>query len=65
MIKEEKPKDQLTVYSANWVDVRDVATAHVECLTQEKAGGNRWIVAEGMIILTMILMIANIPNFQK
>lgn len=31
----------------NWVDVRDLAKAHVDCLTIPKAGGERFLVASG------------------
>ena len=31
--------------SNNWVDVRDIAAAHVRALTEEEAGGHRFITA--------------------
>ncbi|KIJ56201.1 hypothetical protein M422DRAFT_219369 [Sphaerobolus stellatus SS14] len=31
----------------NWVDVRDLAEAHVKALTVEEAGGNRFIIGAG------------------
>ena len=36
------------VTSAAWVDVRDIAMAHVIALEQEEAGGERIIVSAGM-----------------
>lgn len=37
--------DQLTASQASWVDVRDVAMAHVSALEHEKAGGERFLAA--------------------
>lgn len=37
----------LYVCRSSWVDVRDLARAHVLSLTTEAAGGNRIIVAVG------------------
>jgi uncharacterized protein YbjT (DUF2867 family) len=31
-----------------WVDVRDVAKAHVNALVKPKAAGKRWIVSAGL-----------------
>ncbi|KAH6883767.1 D-lactaldehyde dehydrogenase [Coprinopsis sp. MPI-PUGE-AT-0042] len=47
--KEPKPREALGSPSA-WVDVRDVAEAHVRSLEKEKAGGERiLVVAEAVV----------------
>ncbi|KAF8526820.1 hypothetical protein JB92DRAFT_3108057 [Gautieria morchelliformis] len=45
MIKGQK--DIASTPGGNWVDVRDVATAHVNAIVTEAAGGERFIVASG------------------
>ncbi|KZT58723.1 NAD(P)-binding protein [Calocera cornea HHB12733] len=42
-----KTGDELYAYAGNWVDVRDVALAHVLALQKEAAGGERIIVSAG------------------
>jgi nucleoside-diphosphate-sugar epimerase len=41
-IRGEKSENDLSAYVGNWIDVRDVAEAHVQVLIQEHAGGQRW-----------------------
>ncbi|RXW15439.1 hypothetical protein EST38_g10412 [Candolleomyces aberdarensis] len=53
-----KPKDAFEV-SYSWVDVRDLADAHVLALEKEEAGGERIIVTEGVYIWQEWLEIAN------
>jgi len=43
---ETKSKEQLS-QSDSWVDVRDVARAHVLALEKDEAGGQRIIIASG------------------
>ncbi|TYJ53106.1 hypothetical protein B9479_006287 [Cryptococcus floricola] len=43
----KKTEDDLPAPSGNWVDVKDVALAHVRALTVPEAGGNRFIVGAG------------------
>ncbi|GJE86762.1 NAD dependent epimerase/dehydratase family protein [Phanerochaete sordida] len=47
VVKGDKTKEQLTTISGAWVDVRDVATAHVRALQKEAAGGERIITSAG------------------
>jgi len=42
-----KSGDELYSYAGNWVDVRDVALAHVVSLQKAEAGGERIIVSAG------------------
>ena len=35
------------MFSTLWVDVRDIAEAHVRALQRPKAGGSRYIIAAG------------------
>lgn len=44
---ESATEDALTTVSANWVDVRDVADAHVEVILRDSAGGERFITSAG------------------
>lgn len=41
----------------NWIDVRDVAEAHVRALTTPKAGGERFIIAAGMYHIFFVLIL--------
>jgi nucleoside-diphosphate-sugar epimerase len=43
----KKQSDIPEIAGFNWVDVRDVALAHVRALTVEEAGGERFIVGAG------------------
>ncbi|CAE6496853.1 unnamed protein product [Rhizoctonia solani] len=45
--KEETPKEVLLAPAFNFIDVRDVALAHVRALEVPEAGGQRFIVAGG------------------
>ncbi|KAJ3854684.1 D-lactaldehyde dehydrogenase [Lentinula lateritia] len=42
-----KPLDQIALVGNAWIDIRDVALAHVLALQKEKAGGERLIILEG------------------
>jgi len=46
-IEGKKTDDDLKEALGNWVDVRDVAEAHVKALTLPEAGGNRFITSAG------------------
>jgi len=46
-VTNPKPESELYAYAGNWVDVRDVALAHVLSLQKEEAGGERFIVGAG------------------
>ncbi|KAJ3506176.1 hypothetical protein NMY22_g17338 [Coprinellus aureogranulatus] len=53
-----KTRDQLA-FSNSWVDVRDLADAHVLALEKEAAGGERIIVTQGVYVWQEWLDIAN------
>jgi nucleoside-diphosphate-sugar epimerase len=42
-----KTDEQLAEGGQSWVDVRDIANAHVHALEKEEAGGNRFIITAG------------------
>jgi len=46
-IEGKKTEEDLKTSTGNWIDVRDVATAHFKALTMEEAGGERFIVSAG------------------
>jgi len=50
VIKQTKPKEQLNTYQGGWIDVRDVALAHVLAIEKEDVGGKRFIIASGMFV---------------
>jgi len=50
IIKHSKTPEQLAAFQGSWVDVRDVAHAHILSLQVEAAGGNRFIIAGGNFI---------------
>ena len=41
--------DQELYFAGNWVDVRDIATAHVAALEKEEAANERIVVATGAV----------------
>ena len=43
------PKEQTFWADLNWVDVRDVALAHVLAMEKVEAAGQRFIVSQGEI----------------
>ena len=48
MVTSTTPKSPQALLDSNaWVDVRDVALAHVLALEVDAAGGERIVVAEG------------------
>jgi len=47
LIKGQKSASAAPPGNSNWIDVRDLAKAHVECLTNERAGGERLIIGFG------------------
>jgi nucleoside-diphosphate-sugar epimerase len=42
---------EFVIPMANFADVRDVARAHMEVLRQDKAGGERYIIARREFVL--------------
>ncbi|GLB36862.1 putative D-lactaldehyde dehydrogenase [Lyophyllum shimeji] len=50
VLVDGKPKDFLTTQGASWIDVRDVAEAHVLALEKEAAGGERIIISAGSYV---------------
>ena len=44
------PKEQTYWTDINWVDVRDVALAHVLAMEKAEAAGERFIVSNGTFI---------------
>lgn len=43
-----KTHEDLVKQGSSWVDVRDLAEAHVKVLEKEEAGGERIIISSGM-----------------
>jgi nucleoside-diphosphate-sugar epimerase len=47
-VVSDAPKTREELSSANvWIDVRDIAEAHVLALEKEKAGGERFVLGAG------------------
>lgn len=44
------PPEALSTEGSGWVDVRDLAEAHVRALSKEEAGGERIIVSQGLLV---------------
>jgi len=65
----EVPQEQLTAGAGNFVDVRDVALAHVAGLQKQEAGGNRYITSAGAFtwqdVLDSIHASGNYPDVPK
>ena len=47
LYKNTKCDDELVVSKNSWVDVRDVAAAHVVALEKQEAGGERILFSAG------------------
>lgn len=47
VLRGTKTPEQLATFHDSWVDVRDVADAHVNALERPEAGGQRFIVSAG------------------
>ncbi|KAH6903380.1 D-lactaldehyde dehydrogenase [Coprinopsis sp. MPI-PUGE-AT-0042] len=59
-VVSDKPKtEQALAFSSSWVDVRDLADAHVLALEKDAAGGERIIVSAGGFVWQEWLDIAN------
>jgi len=50
LLVDDKSKDFLTTQGSAWIDVRDVADAHVLALEKEAAGGERIIISAGSYV---------------
>ncbi|KAL1740919.1 hypothetical protein HDZ31DRAFT_85154 [Schizophyllum fasciatum] len=57
-----KPKEVVLCRRSCWVDVRDVAEAHVRALEVEAAGGKRFIINAGSLCMQEFLDTANALN---
>lgn len=57
-----KTREQLGAYGPAWVDVRDLAEAHVLALEKEKAGGERFLVSAGSFVFQDFVDVANKLN---
>ncbi|CAD1813522.1 putative NADPH-dependent methylglyoxal reductase GRP2 [Candida parapsilosis] len=61
-----KPNDPIPTFKGNWIDVRDVAKAHVVAFENPKAAGQRLILAAGTFTEQSIvdLINAKFPNLN-
>ena len=50
IIARTKPASVLESFQGSWIDVRDVAEAHVRSLEKEDAGGKRFIITSGNFV---------------
>lgn len=50
VIAHTKSAAVLSTFQGSWIDVRDVAEAHVRALEREEAGGLRFIIAAGTFV---------------
>ncbi|KAF8332666.1 D-lactaldehyde dehydrogenase [Cantharellus anzutake] len=67
-ISRPQPKEALAVSGPNFVDVRDVALAHVRALEVSEAGGQRFIASKGPFTYQQfydILRDARVPNVPE
>ena len=61
----------LTGVQEAWIDVRDVAMAHINAIEQEKAGGERFIITSGSftyqdfctLAFLLVFAFSNLINF--
>jgi nucleoside-diphosphate-sugar epimerase len=50
IIAQSKPASVLESFQGSWVDVRDLAEAHIRALEVEDAGGKRFIISGGNFV---------------
>ena len=50
IIKQSKTPQQVTAFQGSWIDVRDVALAHILSLEKPSAGGQRFIITSGNFV---------------
>ena len=50
IVKHSKTPEQLAAFQGSWVDVRDLADAHVKAIEVPNAGGQRFIISSGNFI---------------
>jgi nucleoside-diphosphate-sugar epimerase len=48
IVKGAKKDEELSDSAGSWIDVRDVAQAHLRAIQVENAGGSRYIISAGM-----------------
>lgn len=53
LFKNSKNDEQLVAGTNSWVDVRDVAEAHVVALEKPEAGGERILFSAGKLFLLL------------
>ena len=63
LYENSKDEKQLTVSVNSWVDVRDVAEAHVVALEKPEAGGERILFAAGKYSLPLRVTRTQLPTF--
>ncbi|KDQ10859.1 hypothetical protein BOTBODRAFT_35814 [Botryobasidium botryosum FD-172 SS1] len=61
-LKAEKSTEDSTKYTANDVDVRDVALVHVKALESDQAGGERFIASRGPFSWQVVYDALNTAN---
>jgi nucleoside-diphosphate-sugar epimerase len=49
VIKGDKTDEELSASLGCWVDVRDLAQAHLRAIQVEEAGGSRYIISAGTV----------------
>ena len=65
LYQNSKDEKQLTASVNSWVDVRDVAEAHVVALEKPGAGGERILFAAGKRSLPLRVTRTQLPTFYK
>jgi len=67
-VLDQQDPEELTAPMGSWVDVRDVATLHVEALLKEEAGGERFLAVSSTHTYQDFLDALNdagVPGIQK
>jgi len=64
VLKGAKTDEQLATSSGCWVDVRDLAEAHVRAIQVEEAGGSRYVLSAGPFTMQDLLDSLNTPEFS-
>jgi len=64
VLKGDKTEEQLAGPGGCWIDVRDLAQAHVRAIQVEEAAGSRYILSAGAFTFQDLLDGLNTPEFS-
>jgi len=64
VLKGDKTDDELAAHAGCWIDVRDLAQAHMRAIQVEEAGGSRYVLSTSSFAFQDLLDGLNTPEFS-